>query len=381
MPQTPKVSADIPVSLDEAFQVAQNYLGVLDHTEDYSSTLVVGEAGNVVGAHLGPYPLTFPPGYSNWTDALTPTTTAQIATRGQAGQPNGITQAGIGPGGEAWQTLFLAFGPELLDLPARTRLMQRGLGWLSWLGRSTVEPSISSALGGSTILYTASITNDGGDNLTTASFTATRPAGLSWDTFSADLSPAGDNLVWNGPLNRNESRVFTYTATIDSGLPLGTVISQTSWLAYSDHRILFDRVATVKVNFPDLTGSTMSVTPNLGVEAGDTLTYTIVLKNNGLVDDPLVTTTNTLPHMLELLAVDPPSQGNVESGNKAITWTAALAQNEVATLTYRAVISYKTSTAIENKAIAADDINSPLELTVRSYFKIIPTYLPVIFKK
>ena len=125
----------------------------------------------------------------------------------------------------------------------------------------------------------------------------------------------------------------------------------------------------------------MSVTSNLGVEAGDTLTYTIVLKNNGLVDDPLVTTTNTLPHMLELLAVGPPSQGNVESGNKAITWTTALAQNEVATLTYRAVISYKTSTAIENKAVAADDINSLLELTARSYFKIIPTYLPVIFKK
>ncbi|MEW5959769.1 MAG: hypothetical protein AB1801_18745, partial [Chloroflexota bacterium] len=156
--------------------------------------------------------------------------------------------------------------------------------------------------------------------------------------------------------------------------------SQTNWLAYPDHQILFDRVATVKVNFPDLSESTMSVTPSQGVEAGDTLTYTIVLKNTGLVDDPLVTTTNTLPAALDLLAVDPPSQGSLEAGGKSITWTTALARNEVATLTYRAVISYKTSTAITNRAYAADDINQPVMLTTQSAFKVIPTYLPIIFK-
>ncbi|MEW5959703.1 MAG: S8 family serine peptidase, partial [Chloroflexota bacterium] len=179
-------------------QFTQDYLGVLAHTEDYSSTLVVGEAGNIVGTYLGPYPLTFPPGYNNWTDALTPTATAQVATRGQAGQPNGVTHAGFGPGGEAWQTLFLAYGPELLDSSSRARLMQRGLGWLSWLGRSTVEPGVAAALDGAAILYTATITNDGWDNLATAYFTATLPAGLTWDTYSADLAPDGGDLAWSG---------------------------------------------------------------------------------------------------------------------------------------------------------------------------------------
>lgn len=359
---------------------AQDYLGVLDHTEDYSSTLIVGEPGNPVGNLLGPYSLTFPPGYNNWTDALTPTITARIATRGQAGQPNGVTHAGAGSG-DWWHTLFMAYGPELLDLPERTRLMQRSLGWLSWLGRSTVVSNRSTALDGGSLIYTATLRNDGWEHLSTTHFTATRPAGLTWGSYSSNLAPSGDNLVWTGSLAKDESKVVTYTAAVDSDLPLGTIISQTSWLAYPDHSIVFDRVVEVKVNFPDLSSSAMSVTPTQGVEPGDPLAYTIVLKNTGLVDDPMVTMTNTLPHMLELMGIDSVSGGNVQTVGKTVTWTTPLARDEVATLTYRAVISYRASTSIVNRAYASDSFNEPVELAAQAFYKISPIYLPIIFKK
>ncbi len=359
---------------------AQDYLGVQAHTEDFSSTLIIGQPKSPVGDYLGPYALTFPPGYKNWTDALTPTTSAQVATLGQAAQPNSLANAGAGSGSEHWHTNFLAYGPELLSSTERARLMQRSLGWLSWLGDSTVVPGISTTLDGTNVTYTATVANNGLDDLSTAHFTATFPTELTPGNHSPALTPSGDNLVWSGPLAKNQSKVFTYTATIAGSLPLGTVISQTSWLAYPDHNILFDRIATVNVNFPNLTASTLTVAPNEGVEANGMLVYSITLKNNGLVDDPTVTTTNTLPHMLDLISVDTPSQGNIESTNRVFTWTTPLSINQVATLTYRALISYETSSAIQNTAYINDDINDPIVLSARATFKIFPTYLPVILK-
>ncbi len=359
---------------------ARNYLGVLGHIEDFSSTLTIGEPGSPVGHRLGPYPLTFPLGYNNWTDALTPTATAQIASRGQADQPNALTQAGVGPTGRNWRTNFMAYGFELLAPADRNRLMQRAVGWLSWLGRSTVTPSISAALAGETVVYTATLINDGWDDLATAYFTATRPTELSWETFSPALTLVGDELRWSGPLAQNEARVFTYSATIADPLPIGTLVEQTSWLAYPEHNIHFDRIAVVQVNFPNLSSSRMRVTPAQDVEAGDILTYTIVLRNDGLVDAPAVTTTNSLPHPLELLTVDGASQGNVEAGAKTLTWTTPLTRGGVATLTYRAVISYRAGYGIDNVAYATDGYGDPVRLTARAAFKVGSIYLPLIFK-
>ena len=361
---------------------AVNYLGVLSHTEDFSSTTITGEAGNLVGTQLGPYALSFPPGYNNWTDALTPTTSAQVASRGQAGQPNSVINAGLGPGGEAWHTHFLAFGPELLTANHRNRLMQRSLGWLSWLGQSTVEPNVTAALDGNTVVYTATLINNGWDDISTAWFTATLPAELTWGgARSAKLQlTAGDELTWNGPLGQNQSEVFTYTGVIATGLPLGTDINQTSWLAYPEHSIRFDRVASVQANYPDLSQSSLSVTPTTGVVPGDTLTYTIVLKNSGLVDDPLVTATNTLPHTLEWGTVGTPSRGAIEAAGRSITWTTPLSKDEVVTLTYQAVISYRSSGTINNEVYLNDNINQPVILSARVAYKTLPTYLPIIFK-
>jgi uncharacterized repeat protein (TIGR01451 family) len=370
---------NLPEHQPSAF--AQTYLGVLAHTEDFSSTQVSGVAGNSVGNQLGPFALTFPPDYANFTDALTPTQVGQIASIGQAGQPNSITNFGLGLDGHNWHTHFLAFGPELLAANDRAKLMQRSLGWLSWLGRSIVTPSLTASLDGTEVTYTALLLNDGWIDLPTATFTATFPAELTPGTASPGFSLVGGDLVWSGSLARNEAKVLTYTATIAGSLPLGTKVRQVSWLAYPEHQILFDRVAEVWVNFPDLDDSLLTVTPQQEVEQGDILTYTLVLKNNGLASDPMVTSTNTLPHMLEVVGFDPPSQGNLITNGKSFTWTTPLAVNEVATLTYRAVISYETSAAIENRVMVADDINDPLNLLARTTYKALPLYFPILYKK
>jgi uncharacterized repeat protein (TIGR01451 family) len=359
---------------------AQTYLGVLDHIEDYTSTTTTGWPDSPVGNGLGPYPLTFPNGYNNWTDAITPTAIARAATVGQNTQINSVTHIGVGPGGDYWHTNFLAYGPEVMSDTHRARLLQRSLGWLSWLGGSIVTPSVTATIDGTTVTYTATVINDGWIDLPRAYFTATFPAELTLDSYTSDLSPAGSDLVWNGPLSQGQSKVLTYTATIANSLPLGSVVRQVSWLAYPEHNILFDRMADVRVNFPNLSSSAMSVSPSQDVEENDILTYTLVLRNSGLVDAPMVTITNTLPHMLDFYSVDPPGRGSVLTYGDSLTWTTPLSQDEAVTLTYRAVISYQTQGNINNMARVDDNFNSPLLLAAQTSFKTTPIYLPIIVK-
>ena len=193
----------------------KNYLGVDSHIEDYASTSITGEPDNFVGSHLGPYPLSFPAGYRNWTDAVYPTSSAQITTRGQEDQPNGLTNAGIGPGGKWWHTNFLAYGPELLDTPDRSRLMQRSVGWLSWLGASTVEASAPSVANDAFITYTATISNSGWAPISTATFTATFPAYLTAGSASPGVVKNGETFIWADSLAVGESKTFTYSAQIN----------------------------------------------------------------------------------------------------------------------------------------------------------------------
>ncbi|MEM7348219.1 MAG: hypothetical protein AAF485_28650 [Chloroflexota bacterium] len=369
---------NLPGHTPDAF--TKNYLGVEGHIEDHNSIEVIGLMDSFVGNHLGPYPLTFPPGYMNWTDALTPTATAQVATVGQDGQNNSVFHKGLGSSGNYWHTNFLSYGPELLAPTDRARVIQRSMGWISWLGSSTITPDVSEALDGDTILYTAIVTNDGWRDLTTTHFTATFSSELTPVSASPDLTLTNGNYVWSGPLGKHQSKTFTYTAQIANALPLGTRVSQTSWLAYPEHNILFDRIADVQVNTPNLKTSTFDVVPNKTLQAGDTLTYTLVLKNDGLVDAPMVTTTNTLPHMLQLLGIDSPSQGNIVHNNRIITWTTPLSKNEMATLTYRAIISYQSSTDIQNTAYANDDLSDQLLLMAEANFKVYPYYFPIIYK-
>lgn len=358
---------------------ARDYLGVAAHIEDNASTLMLGQNDNPLATQLGPYPFTFPAGYQNWTDSLTPTTTAQVASVGQAAQPNSITHGGK-TGGQWWRTHFLSFGPEVMANPAdHARLMQRSVGWLSWLGASEISVVAPTVANGDVVTFTAVISNNGWNALSTATFTATFPAYLSPETASSGLSPVGNDWVWSGPLGVGASQKFTYTARINQDLPLGSVISQTSWLAYSNHNLLFERVAAVEVA-PNFSGSSMAVWPAQEVAKNDVLTYTIVLKNEGTTDSPLVTVTNRLPATLEGLAVLPPASGAVLSSGNSFTWTTTLARNQSATLTFRATISDSGLGAIRNSAHVSDGVHSPLTLSAEAWFKAQPIYLPVISK-
>ncbi|UCC86719.1 MAG: S8 family serine peptidase [Anaerolineales bacterium] len=362
---------------------ARMYLGVDAYTEDFTSTTVIGVVDSPVGSYLGPYEVNYP--YKNFSDALTPTGSAEVAFVGQAGQPNAVTNTGPSPvaGEPPWRTAFFAFNPDGLDQEAAARLMQRVTGWLSWLGGSTIKADKALAHDSDTLTYTLVLRNDGWQDMANAYFTATFSSDLlpipSSVSGGASWDPAQPAFVWSGPLARGQSLTFTYQAVITSPLPKGHLISHTVWMGYDSHTIKFDRVAATPVNRPDLSQSVFNANTSLA-ENGDTLTYTLQVSNTGVVDT-LATAVNSLPDSLAL--VPGPlqiSDGSTQTNGTVITWTVPVSAGETATLTYTAVvIRIPPGFTLTNRVLLDDGlviIAKDAPVTVKG----IPTFLPIVYK-
>jgi uncharacterized repeat protein (TIGR01451 family) len=365
-------------------EFARTYLGVDDYTEDFTSTVVVGDVESPVGSYLGPFEVVYP--YNNYSDALTPTTTARVAFVGQEGQPNTLTNAGPVPlgGGPSWRTTFFAFNPDGLDSMAKARLMQRITGWLSWLGGSTISADKAIARDTDTLTYTLVLRNDGWDDVATAHFTSmftsdlvpipgSISGGASWDASQSAF-------VWSGPLEHGKSLTFTYQADVAGPLPTGHVVSHTVWMGYDSHSIRFDRIAITPINLPSFSQSAFSVTPTSG-EIGSVLTYTLQVHNTGTTDG-LATTTNPLPSSLALIPNSLQASGGItHTDGRTITWTIPVAVGDSAALTYAAVITeVPPGFLLVNRAILDDDLGAILPLEALAIVSGDPTYLPIIIK-
>lgn len=86
---------------------AQNYLGVGAYTNDTgnSSTTLYGSAGDPVGGGLGPYPPTYPSGFSAFGDTVNPGTGASVAYTSVSGGGNNLN---LDKDGGNWKTVFFA---------------------------------------------------------------------------------------------------------------------------------------------------------------------------------------------------------------------------------------------------------------------------------
>lgn len=368
----------------KASTFAQTYLGIESHTEYLTTTVTTGVPGNPIGNGLGPVSLTFPPGYKNWTDSITPTAQAQAVMINQTGYTNSVMlQGGIT---ETWHTAFYAFGPELLPQPERDTLLRRTVGWLSWLGASNITADKSIAAGGDTITYQAVLRNDGLATINNAVFTATFPYPLSLipGSVTGGLAAIDGNAVWNGPLAKGESITFTYQAAVDSGTPYATLSNQTNRIELIDHGLTFERIATIPINVPVWENSLLSVTP-VRVPTTGTLTYTLQLENTGTADAPAVTATINIPAHLQYLGSNP-SYGIADStlnpgGNTTINWQTSVTLNQPATLTFSAqVINVPFPFSFTLPVLLDDGYTQNNRRQVEAWVIPYQSRLPIIFK-
>ncbi len=358
----------------QADDFARDYFGIDSHSDYLTSTMVSAVAGNPIGDGLGAYLLDFPPGYQNWTDSITPTAHANASFMGSRGYPIATTNFGTVTG--TWHTAFFAFGPELIAEPDRTDLLRHTVGWLSWLGQSTITADKTAAAEGDIISYTAVLTNDGLQPIATV-FTATFPAPLSLVSGSAagGATEAGGQVLWQGEISPGLPVTLTYRAQVATSVPYGTGARQIGWLTIPDHRLTFDRGATVGINTAGWTHS--SLTPqNTRAAISDTITYTLRLENSGIASSPMVTVTGEIPPHLLPLATD----GGAFS-MQHLEWHTPVASDSAATLTFQTQVISVPYPFTFPLTLSADDGYAINRWTAEVWVEPYQSHLPLIFKK
>lgn len=159
----------------------QNYLGLASAGQDVEQTIVTG-AGVVFG-DLGSYPLNFPFGYTNYSDALTPNATAVVAFNGNQGN------AAINKETAAYRTAFLAFPFETLPAAAdRQEVLDRFLGWCD--DAAPLRPKITLA-GTGGLEKLSLILAEGNQSVQPLTLRNTGSAALTWSLVEDGLAGAG----------------------------------------------------------------------------------------------------------------------------------------------------------------------------------------------
>ncbi|HMM35831.1 MAG TPA: hypothetical protein PKA62_13980, partial [Thermoanaerobaculia bacterium] len=224
---------------------------------------------------------------------------------------------------------------------------------------------------GAGLTYAITVTNAGPDAATALVLTNTLPAGT---TFASLVSPAGWTCVTPAvgasgtgtcsaaTLAAAANAAFTLSVTVDAGTPGGTVLSNTASIAAaSGDPSLADNSATTTttVQTPPAVFATKSVA---GVYMpGGTVTYTIVLRNNGSTaqaDNPGDELTDVLPSSLVLVSASATSGTAVATvASNTVTWNGAIPAGGSVTVTIVATISSSVTvgTSISNQATAAYD--------------------------
>ena len=314
--------------------LSRGFLGVLAHREDVTPTLASGVPGNPLSAGLGPWPLSYPAGYQNWSDEVQPTPGTSIVLRDQVRRGIGLARREAGHA-----TAFLAFPFEALPEAARAEAMQQTVGWLSWLGASSFAADRGAIAAGAAVTYTLRVHNDGYHTVT-ASVSNTLPISLALVTGTltgpATYTPTVRRIDWTGALAPAAAITIAYQATVTAGVPAGTPIANTVDLAVEDHKIQFQRAAVVRVETPDLTPSVFWAAPD-PARSGTRVTAALVLVNAGPAD-ALAATAAISPPVQTTLVTDTVASigGAVEvlSGDD-VRWTGPISAAGKVTVTYQ----------------------------------------------
>jgi len=364
---------------------ATDYLGVLAYSEDLTTTVATGVAGDLVGDGLGPYDLDYP--FNNWSDAFTPTVSTETAFRGGHGAPIGLAHAVPSSVLPSYRTVFFGYPFETLDSGAAEKVMERLVGWLSWLGTSTLAADRAVIAEGDPLTYTITLRNDGWDGISQASLLNPIPADTSYVAGSlqpaeAIYHPLTNTVTWSGGIASGQSVIVSYCVNVTSPLAPGTVISNAAYVGYDDHYVLFDREVDVRVNVPNLSASTITVDKETA-ERGEPLTYTIVLRNEGIILASSAVLTNVIPAHVAYVPGSLSTEGNppADCDGEKVIWWGPLGLGSPVTITYGAVVSTtKGDLSIRNVAHLEDNFGYVTEHTATTVVPPLTQYFPLIMK-
>ena len=355
---------------------ARQYLGVASHTEALSATQVLGSTNSPIGSGSGPYDLVYP--FRNWSDSLKPDPRAHTAFWGQHAQPVALTL--VQP---PWKTAFFTFPLESLQEPDMATVLGRTVDWLSPLGDSTLTVDRPVATGGDQLAYTLVMRNTGPEVLSKVTLSNTIVPSTTYVAGSlqgpADYDPGAKRFTWQGALDPSQAITVTYLLRLDADFPDSRVVQNIAQLT-EESGLSVERVATTRINTPDLTASAKRVSDAEAMQ-GQVLTYTISLRNDGLypaqahLADPLPLYTTALPDSGWA------SSGQLTSTTAGLWWSGSLATGGAVTITFPVVVSSSAGGLfVLNRAIVTDGWNAAVPLEAYTWVET-HTFLPLVLKR
>ena len=250
--------------------------------------------------------------------------------------------AAVATAGPNWRSLLLGLPFETLPPATQAVAMNSVMGWLSDLGDSTFTAGRRTVTGhrattrGAPITYSLSLRSQEKGVLTQVAVTNTLPAGLALvpGTLSggAIYDAAARRITWQGTLLHESSHESSHTISYQAtaiGAP-GTRLDNPVTIQYRrrhqpHHHVAFTRTATVWINAPDLSGSTLAVVSS-APQAAAVVTYTLNLRNDGQVAAAGATAVVRLPDELTpITGTLQTSAGLVSLAGQRISWEGDLA--------------------------------------------------------
>ena len=171
------------------------------------------------------------------------------------------------------------------------------------LSTSTKKVSASTAIVGEVLTYTITLTNTNAITATGALVTDTLPSAVTFGGLvsgGATYSGTLNAVLWSGDVVSGTAQTIVYTVTVKSNVANGTIIANTADINNGLGNIFTTAAANTTVQSVNLSTSTKAV-DKTAASPGDTLTYTLVVKNTGPVTATSALLVDVLPQYTQFI--------------------------------------------------------------------------------
>lgn len=358
--------------------LTRNFLGVYNYQESITTTEIYAGLHTPLTDPLGgPYSLDYGKAQNN-SDGLTPLPPSQAIAWNQHGAVTALATTN-----NAWRTVFWSLPFEFLTDTVRTEAMHGVLGWLGDLGNSAFAAQTRQGQPGELITYVVTIgkipaaptgpvtmTNQLPEEL--ALWLPTLPPELAYDAQTR-------TLVWHGMVEEGSQRQFHYQAQIAPGTLAGTRVENRVTLQYPQHALAFDRVATIWVETPDLSGSQVAGEVFM-FNPYQFVWYTMTLQNVSPVAAQAVTAVLHIPSiLLPAEATLEASAGTAVLEDQQITWQGSIPGQATVTIS---ILTWRTIQVgqdwVAATAFVDDGVTQPLVRMAVSHLPPFRQYFPMV---
>ncbi|MCR4406533.1 MAG: hypothetical protein NUW24_06390 [Anaerolineae bacterium] len=228
--------------------------------------------------------------------------------------------------------------------------------------RPTAEP-------GDVLTYTVVLRNTGNMN-TSASMTDTLPANVTYVpgsvTGGATYDGGNNRVLWNGAMNAGARITVTYRVTVNLPLDNNTLIENSATINDGVHPAFETTppAQTLIQSTPNLLTSDKAVSRSEAAP-GDTLVYTITLRNTGRMTAHSATMYDILPSQIDIVGQPYASSGSVSytGYNRRVSWNGSVSPLQPVTVIFTATIQspLDDGTQIINSATIGDGIHSTFD--------------------